>query len=490
MILVKKIIALLAAIMLLLSACSSATLDGAGEELEDTIANATDADNKYVQMVKGGYRPDDPDVTYEDAFTAFFGTPRWKYFESEDGQDVVEFTGDCTYQDVPVKARIQFVVDEENGTFEASYLAFNEVPQDALTLAAVISKAFEEYEAAGTGGGQGQEQSSNTTGQILIRQIPTQDVLKMTADEVVTAFGEPEIYAENDSIEYGADAPEWMYFDVSNGNTVASFSANAEEFTLNGQSLKQNFDALVSLMGDNYDSLGAGGYQWIREGICYTFYIPDDTEPYSINVYRIDNDDPIDNDAYLDDNYSTLDNDLCGRWRSYDGSALTLESSGYATTVFQFWNVLNDKPDSVTWEASNGRLTLYAHHTLGYYWIIGEGTRFDTETEELYLKEITSSNTPYSTVPTYAGYYQDGDYYRVKTGNKDLVGTWTNNTREWIFNSDGTGQLGTNPMTWWATETELYYSPVESRAYDYTVSGDTLTIFFNDGAKVYTRVCD
>lgn len=166
MILVKKIIALLAAIMLLLSACSSATLDGAGKELEDTIANATDADNKYVQMVKGGYRPDDPDVTYEDAFTAFFGTPRWKYFESEDGQDVVEFTGDCTYQDVPVKARIQFVVDEENGTFEASYLAFNEVPQDALTLAAVISKAFEEYEVAGTGGGQGPEQSSDTTGQI------------------------------------------------------------------------------------------------------------------------------------------------------------------------------------------------------------------------------------------------------------------------------------------------------------------------------------
>lgn len=104
--------------------------------------------------------------------------------------------------------------------------------------------------------------------------------------------------------------------------------------------------------------------------------------------------------------------------------------------------------------------------------------------------EAVKNNEEYSTVPTYAGYYQDGDYYRVKTGNKDLVGTWTNNTREWIFNSDGTGQLGTNPMTWWATETELYYSPVESRAYDYTVSGDTLTIFFNDGAKVYTRVGD
>ena len=65
----KKMIALLTAIVLLLSACSSATLDGAGKELEDTIANATDADNKYVQMVKGGYRADNPNVTYEDAFT-------------------------------------------------------------------------------------------------------------------------------------------------------------------------------------------------------------------------------------------------------------------------------------------------------------------------------------------------------------------------------------------------------------------------------------
>ena len=142
----KKILALLTAMMLLVSACSSATVDGAGKELEDAITNVTDADNKYVQMVKGGYRSDDPDTTYEEAFTAFFGAPRWKYFESDDGKDVVEFTGDCTYRDAPVKARIQFVVDEEGGTFEATYLAFNEVPQDALTLSAVIAKAFEKNE--------------------------------------------------------------------------------------------------------------------------------------------------------------------------------------------------------------------------------------------------------------------------------------------------------------------------------------------------------
>ena len=32
--------------------------------------------------------------------------------------------------------------------------------------------------------------------------------MQMTADEVIATFGEPEIYIENESIEYGADAPE------------------------------------------------------------------------------------------------------------------------------------------------------------------------------------------------------------------------------------------------------------------------------------------
>lgn len=138
----KKIFVLCLVAALLLSGCSTSTVEGAGKEVEDTISNITDADNKYVQMVKGGYREDNPDLTYEDAFNAFFGTPRWKYFQGEDEQDVVEFTGDCTYQDVPVKARIQFVVDEENGTFEATYLAFNEVPQNMLMLVELIDTVF------------------------------------------------------------------------------------------------------------------------------------------------------------------------------------------------------------------------------------------------------------------------------------------------------------------------------------------------------------
>lgn len=77
-------------------------------------------------------------------FPNFFAQPQWKHFKSDDQQNVVEFTGDCTYQDVPVKARIQFVVDEKAGTFETTYLAFNEVPQNRLVLSALLEKTFTE----------------------------------------------------------------------------------------------------------------------------------------------------------------------------------------------------------------------------------------------------------------------------------------------------------------------------------------------------------
>lgn len=139
----KKLCLLLMVVLLVLcSACSNASVKNAEEELKDSVANAMDSDNKYVLMVKNGYRENNPALTYDKAFSAFFGAPRWKYFKANEGENIVEFTGDCIYQDVAVKARIQFVVDEKQGTFEATYLALNEVPQNRIILASLIEKAF------------------------------------------------------------------------------------------------------------------------------------------------------------------------------------------------------------------------------------------------------------------------------------------------------------------------------------------------------------
>lgn len=138
----KKIVVVLLCMTLAVTGCSVASLENAGKEVQDTLGDLTDSNNKYVLMVKGGHNENYPDLTYEQAFSNFFQTPRWRYFTSDDGQDVVEFTGDCTFRDVPAKARMQFVVDEEEGTFQISYFALNELPQDMITWGLLMSIVF------------------------------------------------------------------------------------------------------------------------------------------------------------------------------------------------------------------------------------------------------------------------------------------------------------------------------------------------------------
>lgn len=129
----------------------------------DQLVSLVQQDDEHVKMVKEGHPKAYPNKTYGKCFDSFFGTPAWKYFvgtqngpdDDGDGKpdytknnvDVVEFTGYCMYQEVEVKACIQFILDVDEGSFDATYLSFNDVPQNKLLLYSLISKAFEEYTA-------------------------------------------------------------------------------------------------------------------------------------------------------------------------------------------------------------------------------------------------------------------------------------------------------------------------------------------------------
>ena len=117
--------------------------NGERNEVVNQSLNVISAVDPRVQSIKNAVKAD-YGVTYEEAFTNYFGNPAWKGFVSDDGKDVVEFTGKCMFQDTRVTALIQFVINNEEETFEAVYLSFNDIPQNKLILATLITDVFDE----------------------------------------------------------------------------------------------------------------------------------------------------------------------------------------------------------------------------------------------------------------------------------------------------------------------------------------------------------
>lgn len=180
--------------------------------------------------------------------------------------------------------------------------------------------------------------------------------------------------------------------------------------------------------------------------------------------------------------YQNLDSSLVGRWRSYDGGTLEFSDSGVITSCdFQCWSLVGRKPDLIYWEASNGRVTCSAYFNSDIkYWIFKQ---FEGEKDE---REIISIGGG------------DSDYYRVSgTYGGGIVGKWVSVYGEvwsYQFNEDGTGMWnGKFPITWCTYTTDdgasvLNYSLLDSTYFDYTVTGDVLTVFLSDGSRIYTKV--
>lgn len=102
-------------------------------------------EDKYINYVKEGNPELYSDITYGQAFGDFFSNPKWKYFKSDGGLDVVEFSGGCLYSDVEVTVNIQFVLNVDEGEFTVEYFAMNDVPQSEFMTIVIMDKVFESY---------------------------------------------------------------------------------------------------------------------------------------------------------------------------------------------------------------------------------------------------------------------------------------------------------------------------------------------------------
>ena len=118
---------------------------------------------------------------------------------------------------------------------------------------------------------------ASSSGQVLLCDIPVRDVLGMNESEVIQAFGEPEVN-DSSSITYRVNDPQWLEIWFDSDGKVDSIYGDATNFTYQGQSLYQDQDVIIELLGNNYQNLGGAGYgfecQWILGDCCFVFGFP------------------------------------------------------------------------------------------------------------------------------------------------------------------------------------------------------------------------
>ena len=106
-----------------------------------TLMTAGCGDDKNVTLVKKGTMQMEPNIEIGKAFDKFFGNPKWKSFKSTDNQQIVEFNGDCTWNDRPAKCKMQFII-LNNERFELHYVGINGNDMTKLEGSAIMHKAL------------------------------------------------------------------------------------------------------------------------------------------------------------------------------------------------------------------------------------------------------------------------------------------------------------------------------------------------------------
>ena len=117
------------------------------ESSKDDDKEKDEKKDKFIQTVKNAHPESFSGCTYGKAFDEFFTAPQWDYFESTNGQDVVEFTGECMYAGSPTKARMQFTVSSSS-VVTTGALYYNNAPQTTKIITESLNRIFELYAKA------------------------------------------------------------------------------------------------------------------------------------------------------------------------------------------------------------------------------------------------------------------------------------------------------------------------------------------------------
>lgn len=100
---------------------------------------------KYISQVKKGHPFDYPQISYEEAFGAFYTSPQWTYQELPDKGKIVKFTGVCQQNGKPASVELIYKLDEAENSFSLIDGKVNGTQFSILTIAEFNNRPFEEY---------------------------------------------------------------------------------------------------------------------------------------------------------------------------------------------------------------------------------------------------------------------------------------------------------------------------------------------------------
>ena len=228
--------------------------------------------DKKVSTVKNGHFTNFPETTIGTAFDHFFGDPQWKHFKSNKNEDVVEFTGKCMYQDVKVSAKMQFLFSDDK-SFELKFLSFNDVPQNMLIMAGLISKVFE------TANTPAKENTTNKNNAVKPKPITADDLVVLgippTAKkiDIINKMGTPQT---DGALKRSMNASYYMTYNgvqfnltsSTNDGQIATISiTNNAIKTVRGISVGDPESKVIEIYGDSYKLVKNNGgneykYMW------------------------------------------------------------------------------------------------------------------------------------------------------------------------------------------------------------------------------------
>lgn len=86
-----------------------------------------------------------PNIPLGDALDAFCSETEWDAFLTKQGEEIVEFRGNCNYEGQALKLRIQFTLDMVHNDYEINYFAFDEKAQTGRVMDSFFQTVYQSY---------------------------------------------------------------------------------------------------------------------------------------------------------------------------------------------------------------------------------------------------------------------------------------------------------------------------------------------------------